>query len=513
MLKKIFLLKLIILSIFILFSCSSQPIPQQEITVVFFYTNDVHGRVQPYTAHRLEGNPLVGGAQALSYYLNKEIEKLNTENIPYFIFDAGDFFQGTPESNLTEGKIMVEVLNYLNYDLLSLGNHEFDWGMEIIKNLIETSNTQYLSANLVPKKGNYLNKIKPYAILERGNSKIGVIGLMTTGLFKYSAGELEKYVNLLEYDEILPEYINLLKEKNVDLIVVLGHSSTSDNLEYVQQIPNIDIVFGGHNHSGLHKPILAQKTRTIICQNEAFLQTLGMLKVTYLKPSNKILYYENKLIPLIVNDEVKKETGLNDIIKPYTEEIEKRMDIAIGHTSNSITRNQDIEGATPGLGNLLTDILRTAYNTDISVYNKTGIRNDLFKGDITIRHLFEIEPFGNTVFIVNMTGAELLDMLNFAFSNSYTFLDFSGMDVYYNPNLENVITKININGEPLDENKVYSIAAPNFIAGGGDGHITFKNVTDKYDTYDFVRDVYINYIREKGIINWTYQQNLFNVAE
>jgi 5'-nucleotidase / UDP-sugar diphosphatase len=516
MLKKFLLYKILIITVILFAGCSSSSNPkteQEEITVVFFYTNDVHGQVLPYTAHRMEGQPKIGGVQALEYYLKQETEKLEEQNIPYFIFDAGDFFQGTPESNLTKGKIMVEALNHLNYDLISLGNHEFDWGFEILQNLIETSNAKYLSANLIQKKGNYLDKVEPYTILKRGNTRIGVIGIITQGLFDYSAGDLNNYIDVLKYTEVLPKYIKKLQDENVDLIVLLSHVSTSDNLEYAQKIRNIDIVFGGHNHVGLPESILTPKTRTIICQNAAKLETLGMLKVTYQKPANKIVYYENKLIPLLITDEVLKEKSLAEKIKPYTEKIENLMDIVIGKTTKTITRSEDIEGAEQGLGNFLTDILRKTYNTDIAVYNKTGIRNDLLKGDITIRTFFEIEPFSNTVYIVNLKGSEVLDLLNFAFKNIYTFLNFSGMKIYYNPELDDVITKVIIGNEPLDINKTYSIAVPNFLAGGGDGHLTFKRTTDKYDTYDFVRDAYINYVKENKIIDYTFKQNLFNVLE
>lgn len=514
--KKYIIIKVLVIVLYALLQCTSSATSflssSNEITVAFFYTNDVHGRVSAYKAHRLENQPMIGGAQALTYYLNREIEKLNQKNIPYFIFDAGDFFQGTPESNLTDGLIMVEILNYLNFDVLTMGNHEFDWGMEKLQNLIEaTDNTQYLSANLVSVKGNYLYKVKPYTIIERNEAKIGVIGLTTTGLFDYSAGDLNNYVDVLEYEKVLPKYLEILKNENVDLKIVVGHTSTSDNIEFAKNIRNIDIIFGGHNHSGLNEPILVPGTRTIVCQNEAFLQTLGLLKVTYDKNTNKILYYENELIPLIITEEVLNENEIEELLRPWTEEISQRMDLVIGETTITISRRKNIEGAEPGLGNFLTDILRKTYNTDIAVYNKTGIRDDLLKGEITNRSLFLIEPFDNTVYIVNFSGAELLEMLNYAFSNSYTYLDFSGMKVYYNPDLEDVITKVIIGNEEINLNKNYSVAVPNFIAGGGDGHLTFRNATDKYDTYDAVRDAFINYITEKKVIDFTYTQNLFNV--
>lgn len=492
---KNFLFHYSIISLIIIFLFSCAKIPEYR-TAVFFYTNDIHGQVNPLKSSKLnkDNPPLVGGSAALSYYLNKEEKLLNDSGIPYFIFDSGDFFQGSAESIFTNGKIMTAVMNYLKYDASTLGNHEFDYGYDALKELINSSDFDFISANIIDKTDTCLNKVKVYKIIEKHNLKIGVLGLITSELFKVTSQEKNKFIELKSYEESIKSGITYLKKNNCDLIVILAHCDLNDNQNYASKIPEIDIIFGGHDHIALDTPILANNTRTIICESGSKLQALGMLKIIYDKPHKKIIQYENKLIPLIIDTNVlSASNNMETVLKPYTDKIEPILNEIIGYCETDLVT--DKSNPDKNIGIFLTSVLKNKLKTDIAIYNKTGIRSNLLKGNIALRDIYSIEPFGNTVYIVKLKGAELLEMFKYAFSNPYTYLDFSGMDLYLNFSDSNIVSKIIINDTEIVPDKEYTAAVPNFIATGGDGHYVFQNNTNKYDTKLLIRDIYIDYIK------------------
>ncbi|HOL47882.1 MAG TPA: 5'-nucleotidase C-terminal domain-containing protein, partial [bacterium] len=446
----------------------------------------------------------IGGAQALNFYLSKEIDELKKKDIPYFIFDCGDFFQGTPEGILSNGKIMVDLMNYLKYDLLSIGNHEFDLGIDNLNELINYAKFDFLCANLINKDKKINLKTKPKKTLIKKGIKINIIGIITNELFKVTGGELENYFELKD----IKETIEKNKDLKADLNIILGHIEPEQLNNILNNVWGIDIAFCGHNHISIDTPILVSNTRTIICESGSKLQNLGKLTVYFDKEKKRIIYYENKLIQLKYDTEIiKKDEKLEKVLEPYVKEINQKMEEIIGECDTDLIIDKSSEFSL--LGQFLTDILREECKVDIAIYNRTGIRANLLKGEIKVRDIYSIEPFGNTVYIVSLTGKELNEMLKYAFSNSYTYLALSGIEFYFSPSSNELIKKILINGEEIKFDKIYKIAAPSFIALGGDGHFVFKECKEKYDTGNLIRDIYINYIKKKKLIKLETKKNIF----
>ena len=170
--------RIVILLSLLIFSCSSPFISGKSAVadLTILHVNDTHGHILPYTEKSVSKNVPVSGAAYLAQMVQKERSK-NPEGT--LLLSAGDMFQGTPVSNLFKGKSVAEVMNYLRFDAMAVGNHEFDWGINVFEDLVTASSFPYLSANIKVQKGDYLTGVKPYAIVYRKNLKIAIIGITT----------------------------------------------------------------------------------------------------------------------------------------------------------------------------------------------------------------------------------------------------------------------------------------------------------------------------------------------
>lgn len=230
--------------------------PEQYFKLTVLHTNDVHSRIEPFPNGTYAG--LGGSAKRAAM-----IQQIRREEEHVLLLDAGDIFQGTPYFNLFDGEVDFKLMNYMGYDVATIGNHDFDAGMEALKKQVKTATFPMVSANY-----NFTNTImdgytKPYHIIRKGKLKIGIFGL---GI------ELEGLVPANLYDKTLyldpitkaKETAHLLKNKEAcHLVICLSHLGyryegedlVSDEI-LAQQTANIDLIIGGHTHTFMDKPAI-----------------------------------------------------------------------------------------------------------------------------------------------------------------------------------------------------------------------------------------------------------------
>src|SRR5271157_2456622 len=170
--------RIIILVSLLIFSFSPALLAGETapVDLTILHVNDTHGSILPYIEGTSGESQMVGGAAYLARMIQEERSK-NPDGV--LLLSAGDMFQGTPVSNLFKGESVADVMNYLKFDAMAIGNHEFDWGMDALRQLIASSRFPYLSANIKDERGRYLPSVKSYIIVERKKVKIAIIGMTT----------------------------------------------------------------------------------------------------------------------------------------------------------------------------------------------------------------------------------------------------------------------------------------------------------------------------------------------
>ena len=237
------------------YSNSEEQSSNEPVRVLLLHTNDMHAQFIPSEAFWIKGDkkPLIGGFGALKGYIDRE----RALGIPSILLDAGDLMTGTPLSNIivdgVEGGPLLTLMGEIGYDVMTLGNHEFDNGQENVSKFYDYADFPIINANLL-KDGKNISP-SAYEILDVAGIKIGVIGLMTEDFYEVTAKPVIAGIELVNSVEITNEIVNKI-DPVTDLIILLTHASVEEDKTLANEVPWIDIIVGGHSHTRLRKPIV-----------------------------------------------------------------------------------------------------------------------------------------------------------------------------------------------------------------------------------------------------------------
>ncbi len=207
------------------------------------------------------------------------------------LLSAGDMFQGSPVSNQFRGQSVIAVMNYLKFDAMAIGNHEFDWGLDVLHQLAEAAAFPFLSANIQDKHGRALPLTKPMIILTRKNLKLAIIGVTTPDTAFTTKPDHVSGLTFREPAKILPQLIREARRSGADLIVLLSHLGLDADQQIAEQISGIDVIVGGHSHTAVTHPLRVNET--IIVQAGAYGVYLGVLQLTVDLASHRIVDYSS----------------------------------------------------------------------------------------------------------------------------------------------------------------------------------------------------------------------------
>lgn len=483
--KKKLLILLIVIGLLVGGYFLYQGLSKEKVTIL--YTNDLQGRILPYEARWVEKEPkpLVGGSAALATCLKGMRYDL--------LLDAGDFFQGTPEGDFTGGKAVIEVMNELGYDALTIGNHEYDQGNENVKRLAETAQFPFLSANIIDERtGERVEYARPYIIKEIGEIKFGIFGVTTP----------TSICEGLRFEEVIPTTEECLKELEgkADIIIALTHlgfdpeeKELVTDYQLAEEVPGIDIIFGGHYEKELHPPVISPKYKTIICQTKGLGAYLGRLDLVIDKRSKKIFKHKGRIITLW-QDEYPPDERMASLVESATSKVREEMGEVIGKAREEIRR--DPEGLRESsLGNWQADLMRDFAKIEIAFQNSFGIRENIPKGEITKRDIYQVSPFGNTLVTMELSGEEIWKTLEERMTKA-GILQVSGMSLIYDPE-EKRLLEVKVGEEPLDLKKTYSLVTNSYLAYNEE---PFKRGRNVKDTGKRLRDLEEEYIKENSPI-------------
>ncbi len=436
------------------------PARGEEHALRLLYVNDFHGFAEPY---RPLGSDKPEGGIA---YLAGEVRKLRTET-PSLLLAAGDMIQGNNWANLFQGRSTIEVMNAMRFDAMVVGNHEFDFGQDVLRKRISEAEFPMLGANV---EG--FDALRPYMIKEVGGVRVAIIGVVAEDT-PFSTHP--RNVAGLKFDvpaEVVAKYVGELKDK-VDIIVVLSHIGYAEDRTLAEEVKGIDVIVGGHSHTMLAKPV--NIGGTIIVQAWEHAKALGVLDLKV--EDHKITGYQGRL------ERIKPVQGGEDraveaIVEKYRDRLGRALDEPIGTTEVDLD-GENVRKRETNLGDLIADIMRKTSGADAAIINGGGIRASINKGEIKVKDVYTALPFDNYIVAVKLTGAQIRQALEHGVSavelGEGRFPQVSGLTFTYLPSAPagSRVEQVLIGGRPLEPDREYSVATNDFLAAGGDGYKAF----------------------------------------
>ena len=357
----------------------------EQLELVIIHTNDFHGHIKEEKNY--------AGAARISAFVQQQRARY-----PRVIFlDAGDAISGTPVSTMFHGLPIFEVMNAMNYDVGLLGNHEFDHGYKQIEKFREIANQPLLSANALDPNGKLIGD-KASHIVELKGITIGIIGVITDNTPNMISPLGNERLTFLDPEAVLKEKVQELRPR-VDLLVVLSHVGHEEEKAFAASVPGIDIIVGGHSHTYVETPVKVGST--YVAQAHRYGSHVGLLRLTVDTTSNSIIEFTGKLVAAAELPE--PDLAVLAMVNSWEEKVADLVDVEIATSSREILPDE--------LQGMFEKIIADAAGADFGYYNIGGIRDTIPIGAVTARHIWYIEPFGNTLVTLTIKGSDYLLLL------------------------------------------------------------------------------------------------------
>jgi 2',3'-cyclic-nucleotide 2'-phosphodiesterase (5'-nucleotidase family) len=487
-------------------------------SLVILHTNDLHSHLLPF--HRAD-TLLVGGAAARAALIARE--RARTPDL--LLLDAGDVIQGTPAYNLFRGVPDTRALSLQRYDVVALGNHDLDDGPAAFLHLRPYAKYPVVSANVFAAaestwaealEESVPSKIKagarwiggervaaaarlrylaaPYVILPWRGLKVAVLGLTTANIVDIVRISANRGVAVSDPIAVARILVPHLREK-ADVVIALTHLGVEKDRELARQVPGIDLIVGGHSHTRLSEPQYAGggeapgRGGIPIVQTGAWGDRLGrsVFSIVEHRPSD----FRYQLLPVRPSDGEDPEIAA--LLAPVADSVQAAMGASVYVSAERVPtpRREDVE--TP-IGNFAADVLREAAGADAAVMNTGGIRAPIPMGPVTVADIYSTFPFDNTIVAVPMTGNHLRRLLDFVASRlgKSDFAQVSGVSFGIDGNRA---TDIQVDGRPLESDRVYRVATIDFLYEGGAGYTHFRDAGPAEPTGIFQNEAAVSFLR------------------
>lgn len=477
----------------------------RRITIIS--TNDIHGSLLPYPApwSKAETRPIVGAMGSVATYVRRSRTIAAALDVPLFLFDAGDLYQGTPEGTLSKGLAMIPVMNALRYDAIAAGNHEYDHGRKNAEKLFRRLRAPVIAANVFDTPSGKLEKgLLKKLFVERGGVRIGLTGLLTTNMPTLT---FEKNIRGLEFRDpvstlakILPE----LKSENPDLTLLLTHVGFAEDCSLADSIPGIDIIVGGHSHTAVDTAWVG-KNKTIVIQTPGKASNIGRLDVI-LSPGGGVDTFVWQLVPLFVTA-FPEDLTMKELIQRSTSSVAAEMARVIGRSETDIPSSYRLESP---MGRLTTDILREWAGADVAILAGGGMRAGFIPGPIEVRHCFQVFPFGNPVAVASLRGDALSRVLEYGATTERGRIQLSGAAVIADTSLAKGkrLIEIRVGESLLDVNRAYRIVTDGFLAQGGSGYFAGEKISWEINTEQTPFELLRDYVARVSIVRPTAENRI-----
>ncbi len=346
----------------------------QRVTIV--HTNDLHGHVEKAPA------------------MAAVAQRARAANPHTLFLDAGDCITGTPISTLYQGRPIFEIISLMGYDAVAIGNHEFDHGWPLLREFQELCDPPLLCANARDPEGRAFGDA-PYRVFELGGVRVGVIGLVTeqvpTLTVKKASAGCTFGDPIAAARELVPKV-----RKECDVVVLLTHVGVEHDAALAGAVEGIDLIVGGHSHTELKEPLEVNGTR--IVQASSYGRRVGIVELYWDREDRRLTNVQGHLVKIDPRT-MPNAPLVKKAVDAWESKVAERVSIVIGRADRKMGRK--------ALRSALERIYRDVLETDFGYQNTGGIRADLAAGEISVRDVWTILPFDNTLVRMRLKGEQL----------------------------------------------------------------------------------------------------------
>jgi len=419
------------------------PAADQLRSLTILHTNDLHARISPDQEGR-------GGFAQLATVIRRE--RASAEAC--LLVDAGDFAQGTPVSTIYQGVPIFELVRRFGYDAATLGNHDFDYGVQMIPRFMRAARLPIVSANVVNEQGRLLTG-RAYVIKNVRGIRVAVIGAIMGGLRNFSTPERLGEWRALPPVETVRKYAAEIKDR-ADLVVALAHLEAAEQPALLRGVPDVGVIIAGHVHSIL-EPALEHEGRVLV-RSASYGRELGRLDLKLDLPARKVVSWRWRRIPI----DAKIIPPAKDVaveVARWDARVDKVVDVPIGEARSEYPQ--------PRLKSLIEAAMKEATGAELAFMNPGGVRDRLRRGRLLARDVWNVMPFDNTVVVGKVKGKQL--------PASVTA------------------------GQTVDPEREYSLAINDFTAANQPTQLGATGLVFS-DTGKLLRDVIIAYIQKRQVL-------------
>jgi 5'-nucleotidase / UDP-sugar diphosphatase len=493
------------------------------LTLTILHSNDTHDHLEPTTYSGKDA----GGKDFKVQYggvarIKTTLESLKRGAINPIVLDAGDVFTGTIFGMIYKGLADLAYMEAFGVQAQTIGNHEFDGGPTQLAEYLKNVSFPVVSANIDTSNEPLLkDMIKKSTVLTVQGQKIGIVGVTTPETpITSSPGENVKFLEPLG---AVQAEVDRLRASGITRIILLSHLGYSEDLKLAPKLSGVGVIVGGHSHTPLGEyagnglPASEGKYPTVLkdANGKTILITqvwewgkfYGSLRVT-LSGDGVPVFWKGTVTP--VTEDFKPDARLTATLRAFNVPVDAFRKQVVGSATVRLNGDRaDVRKRETNLSNLIADanLWKTkTYNTTISLQNGGGVRASIEAGPVTTGQLIDVQPFGNTLFVLDLTGAELKSSLENGVSQweagAGRFLQVAGLkytfDLSQKPGAR--VTDVQVGTaaagfKPLDAAATYKVVVNNFIAGGGDGFDALKTAKGtRVDTYLPDYQVFSEYI-------------------
>lgn len=490
----------------------SLPASAWSLTISVYHTSDVHGWYysRPAKWDKENSTRTIGGFPALSALVQ-------ADKNPKLLLDSGDTFQGTPEGTLTKGLATVTMMNHLGYSAAAVGNHDYDYSEANLREMVKQSKFPWLGANLYVKEtGKAPDYVLPYKMVTAGGKRIAVIGILGEHTV---TSTLPLNVKHLEFRSETAEAARWTKEvrekENPDAVLILAHNGlgaphgmdmtawtpteahASSGTLGIARASGADVVFGGHIHASLPGGYRDPVSGALLVESGSSLTHVSRVTLDFDDKTGKLKATAVELVPLWTDLTGEDQAAIAKL-KVFSAQVDAEMGRRVSESAVDLGKSAD--GTDSPIGNWFADAMRRQSGADIAFQNTSGIRAEMKAGTITVRDVFQVMPFENTLVKLTLTGEQLRRLMADNFPNGFSKLQVSGLNVTVKkPYDDPASVTLERNGKPVADADKFSVATNNYLTTGGTGGRVFSEDAKAEDTMQPIREVLMKDIADNPV--------------
>lgn len=452
-----------------------------DFCVKIVHTNDIHARVEENAKSSIIGMPK----------LKTLIDSFTESSDMDLVVDSGDLFHGQSIATLVQGESIAELVKACGYDAMTAGNHDWNYGKDRLKELAKLADVEMLTGNVVDESGKQFfdNEYYVETTSKDGQElKVGIFGVIDPDIYSKTAGTNVEGLTFTDSAEYAIMAADELEEMGCDVVIALTH--TYDPVSLASKVDGVDLWLAGHEHVDIDSEVTTPDgSKSRVIENGYYLYEAGLIDLDCSLDS------DGEVVSIDINANKADYSATQNLeenaeVKAVLDNIKSEQSVILNEVVGSTP--QDLDGVwedlridETNLGRAVTDAYLLETGADIAFENAGGIRASVKKGDLTYGDIIGISPFGNYIVTKQITGKQLVEILETSIDiqkksiaandsgeydawpeNSGSYLQTGGITVEYNLDLDygKRVISVKVGNEPLDDNKLYTVATNNFVA-------------------------------------------------